>query len=450
MNKKTTAIIITLCIVLAAATVAAVGIAHYRFGVFSHKDSGKGDREGAGNAEAGEEEGEESDLDLGVDELFSRSCEHGVPTYTCDECRYEVGVVKVDPGLIRDGLVQVEEVGERALEDPLQLTGEISFNEKKVAHVSPPLPGIIKKVNVDLQQEVKAGQVLFSITSVELAGSGGDYMKAVAARDVASKNMEREQELFDVGGASKKDLLEARAASDMAKIDVEAQEQKLVGLGLSKGAVKSLASGKGGIKSGSLGIRSPIGGTILDLHAVTGELVQPGDDVILIGDIGSLWVWVDIYEDDLRQIVEAWKKGNVTAVVGVRAYPEEEFPGFVDFISSTMDEKTRTVRARITFDNADKKLRPGMFGKVKLFVLNGEKVMAIPSEAVLSDEGREFVFVNKEDGYYVRRPVYTGRQLGGFVEIKKGLEPGQKVVTRGAFLLKSDVLRSKMGAGCAD
>jgi len=91
-----------------------------------------------------------------------------------------------------------------------------------------------------------------------------------------------------------------------------------------------------------------------------------------------------------------------------------------------------------------------MFGEVKLYLPIGGKTLAVPSNAVLSDEGREFVFVRYREDYFVRRPVTTGRRFAGFIEVLRGLTLGQEVVETGAFLLKSDVLRSKMGAGCAD
>ena len=87
---------------------------------------------------------------------------------------------------------------------------------------------------------------------------------------------------------------------------------------------------------------------------------------------------------------------------------------------------------------------------IRVFLPGGGSVLAVPKVAVLSDEGRTFVFVHKEGDYWVRRPVTLGRRLGDMVEIRKGLSAGQTIIADGSFLLKSDVLRGKMGAGCAD
>jgi cobalt-zinc-cadmium efflux system membrane fusion protein len=134
----------------------------------------------------------------------------------------------------------------------------------------------------------------------------------------------------------------------------------------------------------------------------------------------------------------------------VRAFPEQPFEGKIDYVGATMEERTRTVKVRATVENTDRLLRPGMFSEIRMGVGIREEALAIPEGALLSDEGRDFVFRHWKEEYYVRRPVKRGREFPDRVEITGGLEPGDRIVTDGAFLLKSDILREKMGAGCAD
>ena len=115
-----------------------------------------------------------------------------------------------------------------------------------------------------------------------------------------------------------------------------------------------------------------------------------------------------------------------------------------------MSASSRTVKVRVAVANPDRRLLAGMFAQVAVFLPGEERRLTAPRTAILRDEGRTFVFVRHEGDYYVRRPVRTGRTFAGFVEIRDGLAEGATVVANGAFLLKSDVLRSKMGAGCAD
>ena len=195
-------------------------------------------------------------------------------------------------------------------------------------------------------------------------------------------------------------------------------------------------------------LRAPVDGTVLSLHAVAGEVARPEESLAVIGDLSSLWILADLYEADLGKVGPS--PAGLAATVRVKAFPDRAFPGTVELLGATMDEATRTVKVRIRVDNKDGLLRPGMFARVELWQPGNEEVLAAPAEAVLSDEGRSFVFVHHHDDFYVRRPVETGRRFGGWVELKDGLAGGETLVTRGAFLLKSDVLRSKMGAGCAD
>jgi len=141
---------------------------------------------------------------------------------------------------------------------------------------------------------------------------------------------------------------------------------------------------------------------------------------------------------------------TVPAALTTTAYPGETFSGAVDFVSPVMDEASRTAKLRIKASNPGGRLLAGMFVTVKMFLPGDEETAAVPETAVLEDEGRAFVFVHHHDDYYVRRPVETGRTWPDWTEIVVGLSGGETIVADGSFLMKSDVLRSKMGAGCAD
>jgi cobalt-zinc-cadmium efflux system membrane fusion protein len=171
--------------------------------------------------------------------------------------------------------------------------------------------------------------------------------------------------------------------------------------------------------------------------------------MLTVGDLSDLWLWADLYEDQLARVLAA-ERSALRAGVTVKAFPGEVFPGTVDFVGPTMDEKTRTVKVRVALPNPRGQLRSGMFAAVQLFLPGDEEALAVPRAAVLADEGRSFVFVHRQGEFYLRRPVETGRASVDWIEVRSGLAGGETVVVDGAFLLKSDVLRSKMGAGCAD
>ena len=396
--------------------------------------------EGEGHAEHGEEaEGKEpSDLDRPVSELVGLTCEHNKKTYECDECRYEVGFVRSPSTLTEGGLVTTTKAERQKVAVPIALTGEIRFDERRVGHVSTQVEGIIKTVHVALGDQVKKGQPLLEIESVMVGEGQATYLEAQGMLTLARRNFERVSELRKENISSEKEFLQAKQELDAAEIRAAGARSKLSRLGT------------GGTEGGRLVLRAPLDGTVLVMHAVSGEVAKTSESLITVGDNTAVWVWADLYERDIGEVKKGQAAQKLASSISVKAYPGEEFPGTVDLVSPAMDESSRTVKVRVQVKNDDGRLLAGMFATVKLFLPGTDETLAVPKAAVLEDEGRSFVFVHHQGEYFVRRPVVRGRTWAGWVEIKKGLEPSQTVVVEGAFLMKSDVLRSKMGAGCAD
>jgi cobalt-zinc-cadmium efflux system membrane fusion protein len=391
----------------------------------------------AGHGE-GAEAKERSDLDRPVEELVTLTCEHGKKTYECDECRYETGFVRVPPAIMRGGLFKTTKAERQKVAVPIALTGEIRFDERRVGHVSTQVEGIIKQVHVALGDQVKKGQPLLEIESVVVGEGQAAYQEAQGMLTLARRNFERVSELRKENISSEKEYLQAKQELEAAQIRAESALRKLNRLGT------------GGNAGGRIVLRAPIDGTVLVMHAVSGEIAKTEAALVTVGDNTAVWVWADLYERDIAAVKKGQATQKLAAAVSVKAYPGEEVPGIVDLVSPAMDESSRTVKVRVEVKNTDGRLLAGMFAAVKLFLPGTDETMAVPKPAVLEDEGRSFVFIHYQGEYYVRRPVVVGRRWAGWVEIKKGLEPSQIVVAEGAFLMKSDVLRSKMGAGCAD
>ena len=157
-----------------------------------------------------------------------------------------------------------------------------------------------------------------------------------------------------------------------------------------------------------------------------------------------------VYEKDLAALHEKLTKDkSAKAIVTVPAFPNAPFVGAVDLVGSALDEHTRTIKVRVQLENSQGKLKPGMFATVDIELPTGQQAVLVPRNAVLSDEGKFFAFEHWKDDLWLKRDVTVGRTQGDLVEVS-GIEPGVSVVSAGAFLFKSDVLRAKMGAGCAD
>ena len=381
---------------------------------------------------------EPSDLDRPLEELVALHCEHNKKTLECDKCRYQIGFVRAPASLIEGGLVKTVKVERQKVAVPVTLTGEIRFDERRVGHVSSQVEGIIKRVQVALGDKVKKGQPLVEIESVVIGEAQAANLEAQGLLKLARRNFERVSELRRENISSEKEFLRAKQESDAAEIRAQGALGKLTRLGTASN------------NRGRLVLRAPMDGAVLVMHAVSGEVARSDAALVTVGDNTSVWVWADLYERDIATVKRGQAAGKLAASVSVKAYPGDEFAGTVDLVSPAMDESSRTVKVRVEVGNPDGRLLAGMFAAVRLFLPGTDETLAVPRNSVLEDEGRSFVFIHHHGDYYVRRPVTVGRAWAGWVEIKTGLAQAETVVDEGAFLMKSDVLRSKMGAGCAD
>lgn len=388
---------------------------------------------------------ERSDLDRPVEELFATDCEHELKTFACAECRYENGIVQAPARLFEGGLLKRIRADRRRLDKSLELTGEVQFDERRVAHVSSQAEGLIRKVHVALGEIVRAGQPLVELDSVAVGEAEASYLEAQGLLELARRDAERLAGLRGV--ASEKEVFLAQKERDLAGIRLDGALGKLIRLGMSAEEAGSLSRVTA---RGRLVLRAPADGSVLEMHAVPGEVAKSEASLVTLGDNASVWVWADLYERDVAEVASAQAAGPLTAAVTVRAYPCDSFPARVDFISSSMSPATRTVKLRLEAPNPDRRLLAGMFAQIRVFLSASSAELTVPREAVLEDEGRSFVFIRHRDDYYVRRPVTVGTVSGGRVAVLSGLPENAVVVSDGAFLLKSDVLRSKMGAGCAE
>jgi len=353
------------------------------------------------------------------------------------------GSIELSPEKMKNISLRTAVVEERVLAPELETTGMIDYEQDRVAHVSPRVEGRVQGVAVALGDRVRAGQSLATIDSVELGMAKASYVSAKASEALARENYDREKGLYEERISSQKEMLESRAAYQQASSERQRAEEVLRLLGLSPAVIESLHPGDS--TTPLYTAKSPIAGVVVEKHVTLGELVSPDDVLFTVADLGHVWVWIDVYERDLAAV----HLGDEVVVV-TDAYQDRDFTGEVTYVSASVESETRTVRARIDVANPDGALRPGMFARVRIsdpHETDGRPTLAVAAASVVSLGGEDVVFVSKDEGRFEIREVKTGRKLGDWVEILEGLEPGEVVVTEGAFLLKSEASREGMGEG---
>ena len=349
------------------------------------------------------------------------------------------GLITLTPQAQQLAGITIEKVGRRALRRELRLPGTIQVNENRLAHVGPRIQGRVVELSAGLGARVKSGATLAVIDSPELGQAESDLLTARAKFVVAENAYERAKTLLE-GKVIGKGEFQRREGDYLAsKAEAQAAEDRLRLLGLEDPEIAGLG-GDRSVRS-RVAIIAPLGGTIIDRDVTLGEVVEPAKTLFTIADLSGLWGVADISERDLPRV----KKG-LAAAVSVPAYPDEVFPGRVTYISDTLDPSSRTAKVRVEINNSGWKLKPEMFATFVILTEEREDILSIPDHAVQRDEGRTVVFVSKGDGFE-KRPVDLGPEMQGYYPIRSGLEAGEQIVTRGAFVLKSESQRGQMEEG---
>jgi cobalt-zinc-cadmium efflux system membrane fusion protein len=186
-------------------------------------------------------------------------------------------------------------------------------------------------------------------------------------------------------------------------------------------------------------LRAPISGTVEDrLYSAT-ERVRIADTLFVVADTGRLWVTADIRENEWAAI-QMMPGSEIT--VTTPALPNQEFQARVYFVGREVSRGSNSIPLVAEIDNSEGLFRPGLFVRVGLPVDIKEDVVAVPLAAVVRHEGHSFVFVETQPGHFRRTDLQPGLESGDWVEVRQGLEPGERVVSKGAFLLKSELLLS--------
>lgn len=334
--------------------------------------------------------------------------------------------------------LEIEEVSLRSLKNILQVPGKVQFNENKLAHVGSRVPGKIDEVIANLGEKVKEGDRFAVIDSTELGTAQSEYLKAKANLHAQEKSYQRAKKLLDGKAISLGEYQKREAEYLIVRAEFKATEDRLHLLGLTEEDVKRI--GREHIINSKVAVRAPFPGTIVEKHATLGEVIEPSTNLFTLADLTTLWVIADVPEKDIPQV-----KTGLPVEVRVSPYPNDVFKGIVTYIGDQIDPSTRTVRVRTEVDNSLAKLKPEMFASIFITTDVLSDVLAIPGEAVQTDGNKEIVFIDKSNGEFEKREVSLGRQVDNFYQVLDGIKPGERLVTKGSFLLKSQAQKSELG-----
>lgn len=350
----------------------------------------------------------------------------------------EGGVVRLEPAVMKEFGIVVEEAVTRPLEQTLRLPGEVVFNADRIAHVTPSVSGIVQEVTLSVGDRVEVGDVMAVLSSRELAAARSDFLVAQARLELERETLERQERLLADRIGTETVVLEARKAVREQVIALNLAEQNLHALGQSQAEVEALSKSPDTTLS-RYELKSPLSGIIIAREITRGEVVteQPMDAPFIVADLSSVWVNLTVYQRDLVKI----KAGMPVEIEFGYGIPDAH--GEVAFVSPALAESTRTAIARVVIENPEGQWRPGLFVTADVFAGDDQTTVVVPRDAVTEMDGRQVVFVQTAEGFEPRE-VQTGRTTPRFVVILAGLNPGERYVAANLLVLKAEMNRGAL------
>jgi len=326
-----------------------------------------------------------------------------VPVYE-DQVAAASSAITIDSATIQMMNLQTTKITRGPLRRTLRTVGTIDYNETALADVTTKFKGWIEKLDVDATgQLVHRGEPLFEIYSPELYSAEAEYLAVLNSTNDASALALREAALgklkfFDIPDAQIAELEKAR------------EPRK------------------------TLQILAPMDGFVTEKDVVQGQMVDAGMKLYRLADLGIVWVFAQVYEQDLPYV-----QLGQEATVKLSSLPDREFRGRVTYVYPNVDDKTRTARVRLEFENPGYFLKPGMFVSVQITSELEPSALLVPDSAILRSGEKNTVFIALPGGKFDPRRIVLGPEAEhNMYEVISGLQAGERVVTSGQFMLDSE------------
>ncbi len=408
------------------------------------------------------------------------------------ERRGETDEVVLSPEALAAAKIEYAEAALRPIEGRMRLTGTVEANQQQTQQATPLVSGRVEKVYVALGDRVRAGQPLAVISSPQIAQMHGklheaetklglaerelervtkaenraEVLKAKARFDEAEAALKRAKRLVEIGAWASKDLIEAETAYKTAKAEYEFQRDISLNrqVAESRAAVETAQVDVSHIRyemkalgapthegehddhkrdTSLVELRSPISGSVTERMVNAGAGVEAGKPLFTIVNLSTVWVIANAPESQIGSL----RIGDRARVFGV-ALGDEPRWGRVAYIAPQLDEQTRAAKVRIELANPGERLKIGMFVEVEFPALSSGagKELVVPEAAIQRIGGRAVVFVPQENepGHFKAREVEAGGEVDGYTRILNGLKAGERVVTRGGFTLKAQLIKGEM------
>jgi membrane fusion protein, heavy metal efflux system len=336
--------------------------------------------------------------------------------------------------------IKIETVGEKPMgaeATGAPVTGTVQANIYRSTPLVSLVGGIVRRVNAELGQNVRQGQMLAVVFSDDLANAQSEFLSTLAELDEHHKHHARTMKLVEIGAASREELEQATTKLRTAEAAVASQHQRLLLLGLPAQRINQLKSSAQ--VTSEVSVPAPVSGTVTSRTVNPGEVITADKELLRVSDLSSVWVVAQVYEKDLGKI-----RIGSGAMINSDAYPGRVFRGQVSYIDPAIDQTTRTAQVRVELANPGQLLKIGMFMNVAFATLGGSETTTpvVPKIAVQNVNNQQVVFLaTKQPTVFAIRPVRLAAESSGWFPVVEGLAVGDQIVTDGSFLLRAEWLK---------
>jgi membrane fusion protein, heavy metal efflux system len=320
---------------------------------------------------------------------------------------------------------------------PREFPATVQVNENERAEVTTLIRGRVVKVHVDVGQDVKKDALLAMLHSTDLGVAEGAYLKAAAKLHEAKLAYERARDLHEQKVVSLAELQRREATMKTAQAEAREAQNRLELLGVPRQEVERLDR-EDTIKA-DVPLRAPFDGRVIMRNITRGEVVETQQKLFTVVDLSDVWVVGNVPEKDVQFI----RKDQKVDVI-VSAYPQAIVPGTITYIGDVLDPATRTMRLRVTVLNPDRLLKPEMFAAARVYTAASPDALTVPPSAVQNGPTGTMVFIQRGTNDFEVRAVKLGNEQGEVVTVLEGVSAGEQVVTKGSFVLKSEMERHKI------
>jgi cobalt-zinc-cadmium efflux system membrane fusion protein len=350
----------------------------------------------------------------------------------------EVVVTLTQEATKRAGIELVSVTRGAARSSAVRIPGTVEPNAYQQVVVTPLVSGRVTRVLVELGDSVRRGQTLLQVFSPELAEAETKYLSAKAELEAHEQELARTTKLVGIGAASQQELERLHAEHSAKLAGAQSLRSRLVLLGLPASVIDALSPGKE--TDPATDVPAPIDGVVTERSANVGLNVESATKVFTVVDLSSVWVVGALYESDFSRV----RVGSHAAVT-TKADPGVVRQGRVSYIDPQVSADSRTARVRVAVPNPRRELRLGMSADMEIAVPVNVRALMIPRGAVQNVADRQMVYVatSAESGKFIEREVRLGEVSGEDVEVLSGVQPGDRVVSKGSFFLRAE--RERLG-----